>query len=73
MARAARRDIFAARLRARRVTTIAGRVRIEARRNRHRYAATRFAMTGGTTDAAHVHVQRMIEFHAEAFQTGKCF
>ena len=67
MARAARGDVFAARLRARRVTTIAGRVRIEARWNRHRYAAARFAMTSGATDAAHVHVKRVIEFHAKAF------
>ena len=73
MARAARGDVFAARLRARRVTTIAGRVGIKARWDRHRYATARFAMTGGATGAAHVQVKRMIEFHAKTLQTGKWF
>ena len=53
------------------MTTIAGRVGIKARRDRHRYPAARFAMTSGATNAAHVHVKRVIEFHAKAFQTGK--
>lgn len=55
------------------MATITGRVGIKARRNRHRYAAARFAMTSGATNAAHVQVQRVIEFHAEALQPGKWF
>ena len=73
MTGAARRNVAAARLRARRVTTIAGRVRIEAGRNRHRYAAARFAMTRRTTHAAHTQVSRMIEFHPKTLQPRKRF
>ena len=73
MARAARRNIPTTGLRARRVTTIAGRVCIEAGGNRHRHAAARFAMTSRATDAAHTHVARVIELHPKALQARKRF
>ena len=71
--RAAGGNIASARLRARRVTTIAGGVSVKAGRNRHRDAAARFTMASSATDAAHAQVARVIELHAEALQARERF
>ena len=73
MASAARGNVAPARLRVWRMTAITGRVGIESRRNRHRDARARRAMTSRTIYAAHRHVSRMIEFHAKALQARKRF
>lgn len=73
MTGAARRDVAPARGRPRCMTSIAGRVRIEARRDRHRDTRTRRPMTGIASHAAHVDVPRVIELHAKAAQTRKRF
>src|SRR5690349_4302453 len=43
-------------------------MRIEIRRNRHRHSAARRPMTSRATDAAHVYMPRVIEFHSETHQ-----
>jgi len=67
MTRAARGDVAPLRLRARRMTTIAGYVSVETGRNGQGYAATRGPMTSSAVNTLHFHVSRMVELHAEAF------
>ena len=69
MTSAARRNVAAARLRARRVTAIANRMSVEVNRYGHRRTAAHFAVTRRTGDVTHLHVQGMIELHAEADQS----
>ena len=66
MTSATGRDIAAAGLGARCVASITRCVRVEARGYREGHAATRRPMARRTTDAAHLHMQRVIELHAEA-------
>ena len=68
MARAAGRNIATVRLRARRVTTEAGCMRIEISRYGHHHTAARRTMAGSTTDIAHANVLCVIELHPEAHQ-----
>lgn len=68
MTSAARRDVAPTRLRARRVTTEAGCVRIEISRDGHRRTAARRTMARHTTDVAHCQVFRVIELHPETHQ-----
>jgi len=56
MTSAARRNIATAGLRPRRMTSIAGRMRVESRRYRHSHAATRRSMTRRAAHAAHLQV-----------------
>lgn len=74
MTGAARRNVAPVRLRPRRVTTKAGRMRVEISGYGHRDTATRGTMTGDAADAAHREMLRMIELHAKAHQArGKWF
>ena len=73
MTRATRRDVAAAGLRARRVASITSCVRVESRGYREGNATTRRPMTGRTTDAAHLQMQRVIELHPKALQMRKRF
>lgn len=74
MTSAARRNVAPVRLRPRRVTTKAGRMRVEISGYGHRDTATRGTMTGDAADAAHREMLRMIELHAKAHQArGKWF
>ncbi len=66
MARAARRDVAALRLRARSMTTIAGYVSVEARWDRQSHTSVRRPVTSDAGNTLHTHVQRVIEFHSEA-------
>ena len=65
---AAGRNIASTRLRARRVTAEARRMRIEVGRNRHGHAAARGFMTSHAVNTAHADVPRVIEFHSETNQ-----
>ena len=70
---AARRNITAAGLRSRSMTSITSCVCIEPGRNGHRDTRARRSMTTCATNAAHGDVSRMIEFHAKALQMRKRF
>src|SRR5437588_344625 len=70
---AARRNITAAGLRSRSMTSITSCVGIEPGRNRHCNARARRPMTTCATDIAHGDVSRMIELHAKALQVRKRF
>jgi len=66
MTSAARRNIAAAGLGARRVASITGRVRIKIGGYRHCYPALRGPVASRATNAAHRQMLRVIELHAEA-------
>src|SRR5437763_3203652 len=73
MSGAARRNIAAAGLCSRRMTSITSCVRIEPGRDRHGDPRARRPMTGCATDAAHRDVSRVIELHAKALQVRERF
>ena len=73
MTNTARGNLLVARLRLWAVTLVASDVRVGSRRNRHSHTAATGPMTSCTTNAAQSHVARVIEFHIEASETGKCF
>src|ERR1041385_4064637 len=68
MTSAARGNVPAIRLRARRVATETSSVRIEIRGNCPGDTAACRTMTRGAIDAAHRQVLRVVEFHAETNQ-----
>jgi hypothetical protein len=73
MARAARGNIAAARLRFRAMALVTRDVRAEAGRNRHRHPAAAWSMTRRATNPAQARVTRMIETHVEAAERRKRF
>jgi hypothetical protein len=72
MTGATRRNITTVSLCARSVAPIAGRMRVEPRRDRHGDASTRWPMTRSTVNLTHLQMKRVIELHSEALQTGEC-
>ena len=69
MTRAARRDVAAARLRARRMTPKTSCMSVEVSGDRHGHAPAGGTMTGSTVNAAHRQMLRMVELHPETYQS----
>lgn len=73
MTGAARRNIAAAGLRTRGMTSVASRVCVESRWYRKRHAPARRSMTRRAANATHLHMSRVIKFHTKTLQAWKRF